>query len=171
MSSEPIETEHLPTFIKEEVGKLHRYINSGEQLAKSELQRLMSAVHGLIHHLPAEEGAVEHEAMDFEARVEAGVRAALPQAEAFITEARQRIATAESKAAAAETYATEALTAYREDLTRLAHVGEDEKQVLRDQITELEGKLTAAEKDKHDIALGSAPPAPDTKLAETDATG
>lgn len=144
MSAEPIETAHLPTFIQEAAGKLHRYLNAGEALAKSELQRLMADIHGLVHQLPAEEGAVEHEVMDFEGRVAEGIRKALPEAEAFLADARQRLTTAESEAAAAKTHADEALTAYQADLTRLAHQSENDMQVLRDQIAELEGELAAA---------------------------
>lgn len=100
MSAEPIETAHLPNFIQEAAGKLHRYINSGELLAKSELQRLMADLHGLVHQLPAEEGAVENEATDFEGRVAEGVRKALPEAEAMVTRAKEWLATAEADLAA-----------------------------------------------------------------------
>jgi len=45
-----IELAHVPTYIKEAAGALHRYCQSGEALAKSELYRLMAALHELIEH-------------------------------------------------------------------------------------------------------------------------
>ena len=46
-----IEPRSVPTYIKEAAGALPRYCRSAT-LAKSELYRLMAALHELIEHLP-----------------------------------------------------------------------------------------------------------------------
>jgi hypothetical protein len=47
-----IEIAHIPTYIREAAGALHRYCNSGERLAKEELERLLADLRELIQHLP-----------------------------------------------------------------------------------------------------------------------
>lgn len=64
MAIENFDPAHLPTYIREAVGRVHRRFTDVENVAKSELVTMLGEIAGLVHQLPDDGAVIEQKAVE-----------------------------------------------------------------------------------------------------------